>query len=75
MSTRLIGDLMDNAIKGMLAGLDPYTVYFKQDVVKFKINNTGEYRNGALITRRDDKIIIREVYKDFPADKAGLKPG
>jgi carboxyl-terminal processing protease len=28
-----------------------------------------------LITRRDDKIIIREIYKDFPADKAGLKPG
>jgi C-terminal processing protease CtpA/Prc len=29
------GDLMDNAIKGMLAGLDPYTVYFnEQDVVK-----------------------------------------
>jgi carboxyl-terminal processing protease len=71
------GDLMDNAIKGMLAGLDPYTVYFnEQDVVKFKINNTGEYTGiGALITRRDDKIIIREVYKDFPADKAGLKPG
>jgi carboxyl-terminal processing protease len=71
------GDLMDNAIKGMLAGLDPYTVYFnEQDVVKFKINNTGEYTGiGALITRRDDKIIIREIYKDFPADKAGLKPG
>jgi carboxyl-terminal processing protease len=61
----------------MLAGLDPYTVYFnEQDVVKFKINNTGEYTGiGALITRRDDKIIIREVYKDFPADKADLKPG
>jgi carboxyl-terminal processing protease len=28
-----------------------------------------------LITRRDDKIIIREVYKDFPADKAGLNQG
>jgi carboxyl-terminal processing protease len=48
------GDLMDNAIKGMLAGLDPYTVYFnEQEVVKFKINNTGEYTGiGALITRR-----------------------
>jgi carboxyl-terminal processing protease len=71
------GDLMDNAIKGMLAGLDPYTVYFnEQDVVKFKINNTGEYTGiGALITRKEDKIIIREIYKDFPADKAGFKPG
>jgi carboxyl-terminal processing protease len=68
---------MDNAIKGMLASLDPYTVYFnEQEVVKFKINNTGEYTGiGALIARKEDKIIIREVYKDFPADKAGLKPG
>lgn len=71
------GDLMDKAIKGMLASLDPYTVYFnEQDVVKFKINNTGEYTGiGAMITRKDDKIIIKETYKNFPADKAGLKPG
>jgi len=71
------GDLMDKAIKGMLASLDPYTVYFnEQDVVKFKINNTGEYTGiGALITRKEDKLIIREPYKNFPADKAGLKAG
>jgi carboxyl-terminal processing protease len=43
--------------------------------VKFKINNTGEYTGIGALTRRDDKIIIREIYKDFPADKAGLKPG
>ena len=71
------GDLMDKAIKGMLASLDPYTVYFnEQDVVKFKINNTGEYTGiGAMITRKNDKLIIKEPYKNFPADKAGLKAG
>lgn len=71
------GDLMNKAIKGMLASLDPYTIYFnEQDVVKFKINNTGEYTGiGALITRKEDKLIIREPYKNFPADKAGLKAG
>jgi carboxyl-terminal processing protease len=71
------GDLMDKAIKGMLASLDPYTVYFnEQDVVKFKINNTGEYTGiGALITRKEDKLIVREPYKNFPADRAGLKAG
>jgi carboxyl-terminal processing protease len=71
------GDLIDKAIKGMLASLDPYTVYFnEQDVVKFKINNTGEYTGiGAIITRKNDKLIIREPYKNFPADKAGLKAG
>lgn len=71
------GDLMDKAIKGMLASLDPYTVYFnEQDVLKFKINNTGEYTGiGALISQKDGKLIVREVFKDFPADKAGFKAG
>jgi carboxyl-terminal processing protease len=71
------GELMDKAITGMLSSLDPYTVYFnEQEVVSFKINNTGEYTGiGALITRKEDKLIIREVYKDFPADKAGFKAG
>jgi len=71
------GQLMDKAIKSMLADLDPYTVYFnEQDVAKFKINNTGEYTGiGALITRKEGKLIIKEPYKDYPADKAGLKAG
>ena len=71
------GQLMDKAINGMLGSLDPYTVYFnEQDVVKFKINNTGEYTGiGALLTRKEDKLTVKEIYKNFPADKAGLKPG
>lgn len=71
------GQLMDKAIKNMLTDLDPYTVYFnEQDVAKFKINNTGEYTGiGALITRKEGKLIIKEPYKDYPADKAGLKAG
>ncbi len=71
------GDLMDKSIKSMLIELDPYTNYFnEQDVVKFKINNTGEYTGiGAIITRKEDKVIVKEAYKNFPADKAGLKPG
>jgi len=70
-------ELMDKAIKSMLADLDPYTNYFnEQDVLKFKINNTGEYTGmGAMITRKEDKLIVKEPYKGFPADKAGLKAG
>jgi carboxyl-terminal processing protease len=71
------GELMDKAIKSMLADLDPYTNYFnEQDVVKYKINNTGEYTGiGAIITRKETKLIIKEVYKNYPADKSGLKAG
>ncbi len=71
------GELMDIAIKNMLADLDPYTVFFnEQDVLKFKINNTGEYTGiGAIVQRKEGRVFLKEIYKGFPADKAGLKPG
>lgn len=71
------GELMDKAIKNMLADLDPYTVYFnEQDVVRYKINNTAEFTGiGAIITRKEGRLIVREPYKNYPADKAGLKAG
>ncbi|WP_338410267.1 S41 family peptidase [uncultured Flavobacterium sp.] len=71
------GDMMDKGIKSMLKELDPYTVFFnEQDVIKFKINNTGEYTGiGAMVSQKEDKLILKEVYKNFSADKAGLKAG
>lgn len=70
-------EMMDKAIKSMLEDLDPYTHYFnEQDVLKFKINGTGEYTGiGAVVTRKEGRLIIKEPYKGFPADKAGLKAG
>lgn len=71
------GELMDRAIKTMLAELDPYTVFFnEQDVLRFKINNTGEYTGiGAIVNRKEGRVFIKEIYKGFPADKSGLKAG
>lgn len=69
--------LMDKAIKGMLEDLDPYTVYWnEQQVEDAKINNSGIYTGiGASAQHKNNKIIIMEPYKDYPADKAGLKAG
>lgn len=71
------GDLMNTAIKNMLTELDPYTVFFnEQDVIKFKINNTGEYTGiGAMIQRKEGRMFLKEIYQGFAADKAGLKAG
>ncbi len=71
------GELMDSAIKNMLDELDPYTKFLnEQDVEEYKINNAGEYSGiGALVRSYNDKLIIVEPYKDYPADKAGLKAG
>ncbi len=71
------GDLMDTAIKSMLADLDPYTNFMnEQDVEAARINNTGDYTGiGARVKTFKDKLVIIEPYKDYPADKAGLKAG
>ncbi len=71
------GDLMDKAIKSMLADLDPYTNFMnEQDVEAARINNTGDYTGiGAKVKTLKDKLVIIEPYKDYPADKAGLKAG
>ncbi|MBC8756933.1 S41 family peptidase [Kordia sp. YSTF-M3] len=70
-------ELMDGAIKEMLSDLDPYTKFYnEQDVEAAKIRNTGEYSGiGASIRRNKNKITIIEPYKNYPADKAGLKAG
>ncbi|MGI9548314.1 MAG: S41 family peptidase [Flavobacteriaceae bacterium] len=70
-------ELMDTAIKNMLEDLDPYTKFLnEQDVEAYKINNAGEYSGiGALVRSYKNKLLIIEPYKDYPADKAGLKAG
>ena len=71
------GDLMNTAIKSMLADLDPYTNFMnEQDVEAARINNTGDYTGiGARIKTLKDKLVVVEPYKGYPADKAGLKAG
>jgi len=70
-------ELMDTAIKNMLDELDPYTKFLnEQDVEAFKINNAGEYSGiGALVRSYEDKLLVVEPYKGYPADEAGLKAG
>jgi len=70
-------ELMDTAIKNMLEDLDPYTRFLnEQDVEAYKINNAGEYSGiGAIVRSYKDKLLIVEPYKNYPADKAGLKAG
>jgi carboxyl-terminal processing protease len=70
-------ELMEIAIKSMLLSLDPYTNYIREtEVEDFRIQTTGQYGGiGATIRRRDGKIMISMPYKDFPADRAGLKAG
>lgn len=69
--------LMDKAIKGMLSDLDPYTVYWNEQAVEdARIKHSGVYSGiGATVRTLKEKLLIIEPFKDYPADKAGLKAG
>ncbi len=69
--------LVENSIKGMLKELDPYTTYIPEsDRENFNFMTTGQYGGiGALIRRSGEYAIIAEPYKDFPANRAGLRAG
>jgi carboxyl-terminal processing protease len=71
------GQLMENAMNGMLKSLDPYTVFIPEsDVEDFRIIQTGQYGGiGSTIRRVGDKILIADPHEGFPADKAGLRAG
>lgn len=71
------GKILEDAAKGMMKNLDPYTTYIPaKDMDDFEIMTTGKYGGmGALIRQKDDYVIISQPYKGFPADKAGLQIG
>ena len=70
-------NLMEESVKQMLKELDPYTTYMnEQDVERARMYQSGAYVGiGATINALESKLVIVEVYKDLPADKAGLKAG
>ena len=71
------GGLMKKAIDSMLESLDPYTTYIPESEMEdFRFMTTGQYGGiGAIISKREDYVIISEPYEGFPAHKAGLIAG
>lgn len=68
------GKLIKESIEEFLEKLDPYTVYYPESMIEeYTFMSTGAYGGvGAMIIEDNDKLIISEVYKDGPADKAGV---
>ena len=69
--------LTNTGIKSMLSTLDPYTQYYdEQGVEDSRIRSTGDYGGiGAVSRFYNGELIIREILKNSPAEKAGIKPG
>ena len=71
------GELNETAIKAMLDGLDPYTVFIPEsDIENAKFMTTGEYGGiGALIQYDGEYTRISDPYYGWPAQKAGIIAG
>jgi len=69
--------MTNNAVNHMLSNLDPYTRYYdEQGVEDARIRSTGDYGGiGAVSRFNNKKLTIREILKNSPAEKAGIKPG
>jgi carboxyl-terminal processing protease len=69
--------IIKSGIDNMLKTLDPYTVYYPEsDADDFAFMTTGKYGGiGSMIRSSGDYTVISEIYKGFPADAAGIKPG
>ena len=71
------GELNEAAIKAMLDGLDPYTVFIPEsDIEDARFMTTGEYGGiGALIQYDGELTRISDPYEGWPAQKAGIIAG
>ncbi len=68
--------LITDAIAGMVAGLDPHSVYMDKKTLKdFNEGTTGKFVGvGIEITQEDGLIKVVSPIEDSPAFRAGLKP-
>ncbi len=69
--------LMEGAIQGMLASLDPHSGFLdKTDFGSLQTQIDGEYGGlGLSVTLEDEAVKVIAPTKDTPADKAGIKSG
>jgi len=71
------GELTNKSIQNTLKNLDPYTVFYNEQLVEdSKIQREGEYGGVGMSCYFTKKgIIVSEVMQGCPADKVGLKAG
>lgn len=69
--------LMKAGIDAMLNTLDPFTNYISEvQIENYRLAIEGKYNGiGARAKKIGDYVTITEVYKDYPAFKAGLQIG
>ncbi len=70
-------ELFDNAIRGMLTGLDPHSSYLNEEEFKeLQTSTSGEFGGlGIEVTMEEGVVKVITPLVDTPAFKAGIKSG
>ncbi len=70
-------DIFENAIRGMLSGLDPHSSYFDaEEFADLKANTSGQFGGlGVEVLPEDGYIRVISPIDDSPADRAGVQAG
>ena len=70
-------DLVDNALNGMLTGLDPHSSYMNAKQYKdMQVVTTGKYGGLGLEVTSDEGLVkVISPIDDTPAARAGMKAG
>ena len=70
-------DLLENAIRGMLSGLDPHSAYLVPDDYKeLQAGTSGEFGGlGIEVGMEDGFVKVISPIDDTPADRAGVEAG
>ncbi|HEV7458829.1 MAG TPA: S41 family peptidase [Roseococcus sp.] len=70
-------DLVENAINGMLTGLDPHSAYLNpRNFRDMQVQTRGEFGGlGIEVTQEGGYIRVISPIDDTPAARAGIRPG
>ena len=70
-------DAIENAIQGMLSGLDPHSSYMNARMYRdMQVQTRGEFGGlGIEVTQEGGYIKVISPIDDTPAARAGVKPG
>jgi carboxyl-terminal processing protease len=69
--------LMQNAVRGMVAGLDPHSSFLDSEQYdEIRITTTGNYTGvGIEVAVQDGAVTVIAPIEDTPAARAGILPG
>ncbi len=70
-------ELLENAIRGLLSGLDPHSAYLDKDAfTELREGTSGEFGGlGIVVGMKDGFVNVISPIDDTPAERAGVKSG